>query len=224
MRFLIAILFVGSMTVFAADKPTAEEKAAMDYITQNRGVATLDSRLAPEARVHAKFEVVSDGILAGLKKYPQIGGIDSFDAYRCTDKGFAALKDLPHLRKLSLGKSNMTPASMAAIGQYADLHYLGLVNAGVTNVLLESLAKLTRLEHLILSDNRRITDKGLQTVKGFDRLQELYLSNTSITDKGLMELKVLDGLRILNVGGTGVTADAAEKFPDDMPNLRVVRR
>jgi hypothetical protein len=48
------------------------------------------------------------------------------------------------------------------------------------------------------------------------------LSETSITDKGLAELKVLDGLRTLSVRGSKVTQEAAEKFPDDMPNLRKV--
>jgi hypothetical protein len=64
----------------------------------------------------------------------------------------------------------------------------------------------------------------MQTVKGFERLQVLYLANTSIGDAGLAELKVLDGLRTLNVGNTKVTAEAADKFADDMPNLRTVRR
>jgi hypothetical protein len=37
-------------------------------------------------------------------------------------------------------------------------------------------------------------------------------------------LKPLEGLRSLNVALTKVTPDAAMKFADEMPNLRVVRR
>lgn len=224
MRLACLFVVLTSITAAAVDKPTTEEKAAIDYVTRVGGKATLDSGLSPEARVSAKFEAVSDAILNSLKKYSRIGAIETFDASRCTEKGFAALKELPHLRKLVLGKAALTPAAINAIAQCTELRTLAMVNAGVTDAELAALKPLTLLEHLTLSNNSRVTDKGMAAIKGFDRLQALYLSNTSITDKGLMELKALDGLRILHVGGSGVTADAAEKFPDDMPNLRVVRR
>jgi hypothetical protein len=64
----------------------------------------------------------------------------------------------------------------------------------------------------------------MATVKTLERLQALYLGKTGITDKSLPELKGLDGLKQLNVVGTKVTGDAAEKFADEMPNLRGVRR
>jgi hypothetical protein len=115
-------------------------------------------------------------------------------------------------------------ASANAIGQCLELRHLGLADAGLTDVELAGLKKLTRLEHLALSNNPKITDKGMQTVKGCERLRALYLASTALTDKGLAELKVLDGLRTLNVVNTRVTADAAEKFVDEMPNLRGIRR
>jgi hypothetical protein len=224
MRAAFLLLLLCSLSAPAADKPTAEEQAAIDYVARSGGKATIDPRLAPEARVSAKFEAISDGLLAGLKKHPKIGAIETFDATRCTEKGLAALKDFPHLRKLIFGKAALTPGGVAAIGGCTELRTLGLVNAGVTDGELAALKGLTLLEHLTLSNNPRVTDKGMSIVKEFGRLQALYLSNTSITDKGLGELKGLDALRTLHAGGTGVTADAAERFPDDMPNLRVVRR
>src|SRR5580700_3802725 len=90
MRFAILMVFTGTMTAVAADTPTKDEKAAMDYVAKWGGKATLDSRFSADARVLAKFDFVTDAILIGLKKYPQIGGVDTFDATRCTDKGFAA--------------------------------------------------------------------------------------------------------------------------------------
>jgi hypothetical protein len=224
MRFALLFVFTSTMTAFAVDKPTTEEKAAMDFVAKFGGKATLDAHLSDEARVSAKFEAVSNSLLAGLKKYPRIGGVDAFDASQCSDKGFAALKDLPNLRKLVLGKANLSPEAVTAIGQLTELRYLGLVNANLTDAELEGLKKLTLLEHLTISGNPKITDKGMLAVKGFERLQVLYLGNTSITDEGLKELKVLDGLRTLSVGGTKVTQEAAEKFADTMPNLRAVRR
>jgi hypothetical protein len=224
MRFALMIVLAGTMSAAAADKPTASEQAAMDFVTKSGGKASLDPKLHADARVLAKFDAITDAVLIGMKKHTQIGGVETFDAFKCTNKGFAALKELPHLRKLVLEKPDLTAVGANSIGQCKELRYLAIVNAGLTDAQLASLKELTMLEHLTLSGNSKITDKGMVTVKGFDRLQVLYLAKTSITDDGLMELKVLDGLRTLNVGGTKVTPEAAEKFSDDMPNLRTVRQ
>jgi hypothetical protein len=232
MRLALTRTLIGTMIAMtalaalagAADQPTAEEQAAIDYVTKLGGQASVDQKLPAEARVLAKFEAISDTVLVGLKKYPKVGGLDTFDASRCTDKGMAALKELPHLHKLVLSKVPLTPAGATALGRCKELRHLVVMNAGVTDAELASLSSLTMLEHLTLSGNPKITDKGMLTVKGFDRLRVLHLGNTSITDAGLMELKVLDGLRTLTVNGTKVTQDAAEKFADQMPNLRAVRQ
>jgi hypothetical protein len=206
----------------AADTPTADERAVIDAIEKLGGKADIDSKLSSEARVSAKFEKVTDGVLISLKKYPQIGGVDAFDATGCGEKGFAALKELPNLRKLVIRGGQLSNGMANSISQCKELRHLWLVNCGVNDDEIAAMKKLTLLEHLALSNNAKITDKGMETVKGFERLQVLYLNNISITDKGLLELKALDGLRSLSVKGTKVTADAAEKFPDDMPNLRKV--
>jgi Leucine rich repeat len=224
MRFALILVFTSSIAASAADTPTAQEQAAIDFVAKNSGKGSLDPQLSSEARVLVKFEAMSDAILSGLKKYPHIGGVEAFDATRCTDKGMAALKDLPHLRKLIIGKAELSMPSANSIGQCKELRSLALTNSGLTDAKLDAMKNLALLQQLTLSDNPKITDKGMLTVKGFDRLRVLYLSNTSITDSGLKELKVLDGLRTLGVVGTKVTQDAADAFADDMPNLRGVRR
>jgi hypothetical protein len=225
MRFALLCLVAFAITATAGQptpKPSPSEQDAIAAVRALGGKAETDPRLSAEARVFAKFENATDATLAGLKKLPLVGAVEVFDASKCTDKGFAALKTLPHLHKLVVEKADLTPRTLAAIGACKDLRHLGLVNCGVSDNELAGLKDLTRLEHLALSDNPRITDRGMATVKGFDRLRVLYLSKTAITDKGLAELKVLDGLRTLSVKGTRVTPDAAEKFPEDMPNLRKV--
>jgi hypothetical protein len=204
--------------------PTDDEKKAMALVAQSGGKAEIDLRLSTDARVFAKFDSATDGVFIGLKKAPQIGALDVFDATRCTEKGFAALKDLPNLRKLTLGKSEMSGPRVAAIAQSKELRVLFLAGSGLTDTELAALKKLTRLEALDISDNPLVTDKGMASIKALDRLQILYLGKTSLTDKGLMELKVLDGLCTLNVVGTKVTGEAADQFVDEMPNLRVIRR
>jgi hypothetical protein len=228
-RLTLVSTFLLALTAAAvaqpADKtPTADEKKAIDLIVKAGGKAEIDPKLSSDARVSAKFEAANDTTLGNLKKIAQIGALDVFDATRCTDAGFAQLKSLPHLRKLSLGKSFMGSASTAAIAQCSELRVLYLAGSGLSDAELAALKKLTFLESLDISENPQVTDAGMATVKSLERLQVLNLSKTALTDKGLMELKPLDGLRSLQVVGTKVTAGAAEKFADEMPNLRVVRR
>ncbi len=208
----------------ASKLPTDDEKKAIDLIVNAGGKAEIDPSLAPEARVSAKFESATEGVLVGLKKSPHIGAIDVFDATACTEKGFTSLKSLPNLRKLTLGKSEMTLPRLTAIAQCKELRVLYIAGSGLTDTGLVTMKKLTRLEQLDISDNPLVTDKGMATLKTLDRLQVLFLNKTGISNKGLAELKVLDGLHALSVVGTAVTAEAAEEFADAMPNLRAVRR
>jgi hypothetical protein len=225
---LTSTLALGLTAVFLAagagqDKPD-DEKKAIDLVTKAGGKAAVDPKLPAGGRVSAKFESATNNVLVNLKKAPAIGALDVFDATHCTEKGFAALKDLPNLRKLTLGKSALSAGSVGAIGECKELRVLYLPGSGLTDAELAGLKGLTRLEALDLSDNPQVTDKGMATVKGFERLQYLALGKTGITDKGVTELKGLDGLRTLHVGGTKVTGEAADKFADEMPNLRAVRR
>lgn len=229
MRLTFALAFNFAVALIAAaqpaDKnPTADEKKAIDLVVKAGGKAEIDPRLPAAARVSVKFDAATDAALFNLKKVSQIGALDVFDATRCTDAGFGHLKALPGLRKLSLGKSAVGALSAKALGECKELRYLYLAGSGLTDAELVGLKGLTLLEWLDISDNPQVTDAGLATVKGLERLQTLNLSKTSITDKGLATLKPLDGLRNLSVVGTKVTSDAAEKFADEMPNLRVVRR
>ncbi len=228
MRFLIpSFLVIGLASALPAQPkpaPTDDEKKAIDVVVKAGGKAEIDPKLSPEARVAAKFEFAADATLASLKKAPQVGSVDVFDATRCTDKGLLALKELPHLRRLVLSKSEMTAGRVGAIGQLTELRDLRVPGSGLSDDELAALKPLALLESLDLSDNPQVTDKGMGSVKALERLRALYLSKTGITDKGLAELKGLDGLRTLYVSGTKVTADGAEKFADEMPNLRAVRR
>lgn len=229
MRFALTPLLACALACAALAQPadttpTADEKKAIDLVTKAGGKATIDPTLPDSARVSVKFENLTDAALASLKKSPEVGALEAFDATRCTEKSFAAIKGLVNLRRLNFGKSNMTPAGVRAIAQCTELRRLYLASAGLSDAELATLKPLTHLVFLDISDNPQVTDRGMETVKTFERLQALYLGKTGITDKGLMELKELDGLRVLNVVTTKVTAEAADKFADEMPNLRQVRR
>ena len=218
---------IGAATALTAraddGTPTDAEQQAMTAARLLQGKAVIDPNLHPDARVAVKFDTATDATITALAKHPQIGSIQALDGTKCTEKGLATLKRLPHLRRLVLNKSGVTDKRLAVIAGCKQLRALVIPESTVTDAGLAVLPKLTRLQGLDLSDDPKITDKGMAHVKTLERLEVLYLNKTSITDKGLFELKPLEGLRSLSVGGSKVTAAAAEKFPEEMPNLRVVR-
>jgi hypothetical protein len=224
----LVLLVVVIAAARAADEgPTPDEKKTIDALAAQVKTATVDPGLPAAARVAVRFDAATNAQLAALKKYPNVGAVAVLDAGRLTEAGYAALKDLPHLRKLVLSSGAAADKTLAAVADCKHLRALAVVNdprlPGVSDAGLASLQRLTRLESLDLSGNARVTDKGMAVVKSLERLEFLYLAETAITDKGLFELKPLDGLRTLNVAGTKVTSAGAEKFLDEMPNLRVVR-
>ena len=207
----------------ADDTPTADEQKVIDAVRVLRGKASIDPGLHPQARVAVKFDTATDAVLAALAKRPQVGAIQALDGRACTVKGLTALADLPQLRRLVLNQSRVTDKGLAALAGCKQLRRLVLPESAITDEGLAAFEKLPRLEELDLSETR-VTDKGVGALKVLERLEVLHLNKTAITDKGLYELKPLEGLRSLSVGGSKVTAAAAERFTDEMPNLRVVRR
>ena len=51
----------------------------------------------------------------------------------------------------------------------------------------------------------KVTDAGLENVKGLKQLQRLVLDGTQITDNGLVNFKELDQLQYLSLRRTQVT-------------------
>jgi hypothetical protein len=221
------VIGMAAVAVRAADDTaTADEQKVIDAVAKLPGSmkAAINPDLHKDARVVVKFKELSDGTLAALKKYPQVGGIETFDSTKCTEKGFGLLAEFPHLRVLKLGQSTATDKTAGQLAECSELRLLYVTQARLTDAGLEKLKKLTRLDALDVSGNKGITDAGMAHVKTLERLEILYLANTAVTDKGLFDLSPLEGLRTLNVVNTKVTAEAAMKFVDQMPNLRVVRR
>jgi hypothetical protein len=207
------------------DAPNDNEKKALAALKKYKGAkAGIDVNLHAEARVTVKMDTATDAVLADIAKHPEIGSFQALDGSACTVKGFTLLQNLPHLRRLTLNKSGVTDKELVPIAGCKELRELVIPESTLTDAGLAEVEKLPLLVKLDVSDAAKVTDKGLAHIVKLERLEELFLNKTSITDKGLMELRPLEGLRSLSVGGTKVTQAAAEKFPDLMPNLRVVRR
>ena len=95
---------------------------------------------------------------------------------------------------------------------------VNLYQSKVTDAGLEQLKGLTMLDALSL-DETDITDAGLEQLIGLTNLQTLILTDTNVTDAGLEHLKGLTDLRSLDLMGTNVT-DAGLEHLKGLTNLR----
>src|SRR5437868_11040690 len=136
----------------ADETPAADERKTIDALAKLGWQGTVDPNLHPDARVAVKLVAPAvSANLTALKKYPNVGAVTVFDASKVTDTGYAALKELPRLRKLVLNKPHATAPAFAAIAACGQLRTLALVDGGLSDADLAGLKKLTRLESLDLS-------------------------------------------------------------------------
>ena len=80
----------------------------------------------------------------------------------------------------------------------------GLDGTKVSDAGLEHLKGLTQLQWLYL-DGTKVSDAGLEHLKGLTQLQRLDLDDTKVSDAGLEHLKGLTQLQKLDLNGTKVS-------------------
>src|SRR5438552_7145364 len=134
--------------VAARPDETTDEKATIAALTKLGGKASVDPELPKAARVAVKFDTATDATLAALKKHPNVGAVQALDGTRCTERGFAALAELPHLRRLTLNRSGVSDKELAVIVGCKELRELIIPSSQVTDAGLIHLSTLPRLEAL----------------------------------------------------------------------------
>ncbi len=124
---------------------------------------------------------------------------------------------------LSLLGPQVTDADLALLaGVEKDLVWLNLSRTAVSDAGLATLAGFQRLRRLNLS-NTKVTDAAIASIAALPELEYLNLYGTSVTDAGLGGLKGLQRLRDVYVWQTAVTADGAKALADSLPSVRIDR-
>jgi hypothetical protein len=126
-----------------------------------------------------------------------------------TDENLRQIAGFRQLRGLRIGSCEFTDSGLQHIGKLVGLRDLILnCNGGmepkITDHGLQYLRGLPHLERLSLF-NTRITDAGLAHLSALSQLRELDLSCTDITDAGLQSLRMLTQLEKLDLGSTNVS-------------------
>ena len=143
------------------------------------------------------------------------------DDTRVTDAGIRRLQHLTKLRRLHLDGVGITDEGLAWLTSFKELESLSLLDTRIDGtgldrlqpldrlrcvgiegplVTVEGLGHLTSLTKLGLWKTR-LTDRGLEFLKGLPDLEELILDDETVTYQGLAVLQALPRLKNLIPGG-----------------------
>jgi hypothetical protein len=123
-----------------------------------------------------------------------------------TDEMIARTPPLRHITGLSLRRTQVTDAGLAAFGKCDQLQWLDLSLTAAGDAGLAAFPPSRKLTTLFL-EGTKISDASLAHIAQFSELEELYLSNASISDEGIAKLSRLKKLKTLDLSGCPLTDD-----------------
>ena len=218
---LIVALSSSSFTRAAA-KADPIEQQAIALAEELGGSAKVDEKLDEIARVSVKLPDANDAALRRICKMPSVGAVEILDATKCTEAGFASLKELPDLQNLVLGKCTLNEKQAAAIGTLRSLNVLFLGESKLGDVAFAGFKKLVNLKILDVAD-AHLSDKSAAVILGLKKLEELNLSGTKFGDAGVIELKEMPKLRLIRLNRTNVTRKGIDALEEARGKAITVR-
>jgi len=106
-----------------------------------------------------------------------------------TDEGAIQLARLKHLKSLQISETAIGPQGIAALAKVPSLEFLRLERIDkLTNAALAPLSHSPRLNTLVLTGNRQITDGVIDNIARIPALQWVNLEETSVTGAGIDRL------------------------------------
>jgi Leucine rich repeat len=148
-------------------------------------------------------EVKNFGGLSHLKELYLSGRTWHNKGNKAATDSFAAMSGLTALEKFAttLPVQTEIPVQDAALAHLATLKNLRELRLEQTQIRGQTLAPFTGLRSLDLR-HTRLTDAGMQSLKGLRHLTRLYLRDTLVTDEGLQYMEDLRDLTELDLYGT----------------------
>lgn len=183
--------------------------------------ADISSGVDAESEGNEKLE----RLLPALERLPKLRCLEIWvEDNHLPSRMADALTMTPQLRALSISL-NLTPISendrrvwqecLVAIGQMKELEHLHLYRMKVPGRSLASLAGLTNLKRLILSEVIIEEDADtpvLAHLPPLPRLESLVLEHSQIRDRDLCYITALSGLRSLGLGTGAITDEGLREL------------
>jgi hypothetical protein len=128
------------------------------------------------------------------------------------------LSGMTSLRTLSLAKTRITDRGMRSLASLTHLEYLDLSQTNIGDAGLEQIRGLTKLKSLSL-EGTQVSDEGLACLAAMNHLTDLDLSHTQVRGAGLKHLVAMEELNDLSLEGTDLDDAGLAQLPA-LPSLR----
>jgi len=185
----------------------------------------------------------TDDALRAIRDLRELEVLMLWNASELTDAGVECLRDMGRLRYIHLTGSRITDRSLEILGGLPSIDGLSLQFNLFTDAGLAHLARLDRLKTLWVcapgeaSDSKayaellrkpepglpfpdRISDAGLDRLKGLGSLETLGIQNTLVTDAGLEKLRGLPKLKEVILHGARTTPAGRQALREAIPGLK----
>lgn len=136
--------------------------------------------------------------------------------------GWEKIKDLSHLKDLTVYKDNLNDELLKAFSEMPKLEKLGLnifSFAKVTNDGWESFTKMNNLKDLTLMGNILKSKEGIKTISSLTKLENL---NFSTSDDAMMAFLPMKNLKVLHLSSEYLS-DASLRILNQLPNLQSLK-
>lgn len=141
--------------------------------------------------------------------------------FAASAEGLEQLGGLGEMSELYIGKTLVNDESLAVIAdKFPKLKKLRAAASQVSDAGLESIARMTALEELDLSENSQIFDDGLKHLASMTQLKKLNLWRVQVTDEGVKHLAGLTNLAWLNLDNVGYLSDEGLVYLKGMNSLK----
>ena len=189
----------------------------------------------PEALSINGTAMTDDGFqsLAAMKSLQTLAVIHTLNAKDgFTGTGFARLKSLPRLEKLTLAGTGCREQAFEAIGELAQLKDFSTWHSQYGDPAHPYLLKLKRLENLRLGNSLRrydgkprqlcLTDDTLSTLSQIRSLKSIGLMQANLSLSALLKLKSLSELTLLRLDDIDLSQAEYEQLRTALPKAKVV--
>lgn len=178
---------------------------------------------------------VTDKGLAGFAVFSKLRKLSFFhvslDLKDFDGSGFAALKDLPRLERLTIAGTRFNDKGMEAVGKIPQLREFRTWHTYQTQAGNAALEKLTALTSLRLGQRLRRWDGGsnaaslddatLDVLSRLKGLESLTLDEARLSLDALLKLRALPRLRKLELLRIDIPAGDVEKLKAALPDAKV---
>jgi beta-lactamase regulating signal transducer with metallopeptidase domain len=157
----------------------------------------------------------NDQTLHKLKLFPQLRVLTLFGTTSVTDKGLAAIAELPALENFQVQSERITDDGLRALETAHNLQFLSLQGKGIIDEGLAHVSQLQDLQFISLL-HTSVTGSGLKYLADLPKLDDLRIVGDRVEDEQLVQLNDWP-LRFLSVGTR--TTDTGLKTISQLPKL-----